>query len=208
MPASPAAWPKVSLIVLKRVQVELLKAMSGRLRGAVRETDLVARLGGDEFVVVLEGGGGAADISGVAHKMLAAIGQPLTVQGCGLDVTGSIGIGVFPADGEDGATLLKHADAAMYLAKERGKNNIQFYTTELADLAALQFAMEVELRSALVRRGTDRIEPGQGVRRLAVAVGPAGARCWPDAAQLAVAANPGTVKPRSTTRLRPPCFAA
>ena len=130
---------------------ELLKTMAGRLRGALRETDLVARLGGDEFVVVLEGGGGAAEISGVAQKMLAAIGEPLTLQGCGLDVTGSIGIGVFPDDGEDAAALLKHADAAMYLAKERGKNNVQFYTAELADQAARQFAIETELRSALVR---------------------------------------------------------
>ena len=130
---------------------ELLQAMAGRLRAAVRETDLVARLGGDEFVVVLEGGGGASDIEGVAQKMLAAMGQPLTVQGCGLDVTGSIGISVFPADGEDAATLLKHADAAMYRAKERGKNNVQFYTSELADVAASQFAMESELRSALAR---------------------------------------------------------
>ena len=130
---------------------ELLKVMAGRLRGAVRETDLVARLGGDEFVVVLEGGGGAADLSVVAQKMLAAIGQSLTVQGCGIEVTGSIGISVFPSDAEDAPTLLKHADAAMYLAKERGKNNIQFYTGELADLAARQFAIESELRLALVR---------------------------------------------------------
>jgi diguanylate cyclase (GGDEF)-like protein/PAS domain S-box-containing protein len=130
---------------------ELLRAMAGRLQGAVRAADLVARLGGDEFVVVLESGGGAADISGVAQKMLAAVGQPLTVQGCVLDITGSIGISVYPADGEDAATLLKHADAAMYLAKERGKNNIQFYTCELADLAARQFAMESELRLALAR---------------------------------------------------------
>jgi len=130
---------------------ELLKIMAGRLRGALRATDLVARLGGDEFVVVLEGGGGAADIDGVAKKMLATIGEPLTLQGYGFDVTCSIGIGVFPADGEDAATLLKHADAAMYLAKERGKNNIQFYTAELADMAARQFALESELRLALVR---------------------------------------------------------
>jgi diguanylate cyclase (GGDEF)-like protein/PAS domain S-box-containing protein len=129
---------------------KLLKIMADRLRSALRGADLVARLGGDEFVVVLEGGG-AADIDGVAKKMLATIGEPLTLEGYGLDVTCSIGIGVFPADGEDAATLLKHADAAMYLAKERGKNNIQFYTAELADMAARQFAMESELRLALVR---------------------------------------------------------
>ena len=130
---------------------ELLKVMAGRLRNALRGTDLVARLGGDEFVVVLEGGGGAADIDRVAKKMLATIGESLTLQGYGLDVTCSIGIGMFPADGEDAATLLKNADAAMYLAKERGKNNIQFYTAELADMAARQFSLESELRLALVR---------------------------------------------------------
>jgi len=130
---------------------ELLKVMAGRLRGAVRETDLVARLGGDEFVVVLEGGGSAVDIRAVAQKVLAAIGQTLMVHGCVLDITGSIGIGVFPDDGEDAATLLKHADAAMYLAKQHGKNNVRFYTSELADLAARQFAMEAELRLALTR---------------------------------------------------------
>ena len=130
---------------------ELLKVMAGRLRGALRETDLVARLGGDEFVVLLEGGGGPADLIGVAQKMLAAIGEPLTVHDCGFDVTCSIGIGMFPDDGEDAATLLRHADAAMYLAKERGKNNIQFYTAELANIAARQFAMESELRLALAR---------------------------------------------------------
>src|SRR5437867_3867196 len=130
---------------------ELLKMMAGRLRGVLRESDLVARLGGDEFVVLLEGGGSAADLSAVAQKMLAAIGQPLTLHGCVFDITCSIGVGVFPTDGEDAATLLKHADAAMYLAKERGKNTLQFYTAELAEMAERQFAIESELRLALVR---------------------------------------------------------
>jgi diguanylate cyclase (GGDEF)-like protein/PAS domain S-box-containing protein len=129
---------------------ELLEAMADRLRTSLRESDVVARLGGDEFVVLLEGCT-PADLGHVANKMLASIGEPLMLHGCTLDMTCSIGIGIFPADGDDAATLLKHADAAMYLAKERGKNNVQFYTAELADLAARQFVLESELRLALAR---------------------------------------------------------
>ena len=130
---------------------ELLRAMARRLRAALRESDLVARLGGDEFVVLLEGGADPADLAQVARKMLDAIGQPLTLAGCSCLVTGSIGVARFPADGADAAALLKHADAAMYLAKERGKNNVQLYTAELADEAARLFEVESALRLALVR---------------------------------------------------------
>ena len=130
---------------------QLLKTMAGRLSGALRRSDLVARLGGDEFVLLLEGGADGPDLAAVAHKLLAAIGEPLTVQGCSFLVTCSIGIARYPADGDDAATLLKHADAAMYLAKEKGKNNIQFYTAELADMAARQFELESALRLGLAR---------------------------------------------------------
>jgi len=131
---------------------ELLKEMAARLRDALRKSDLVARLGGDEFVVLLEGPAEGGDLVTVAQKLLAAIGAPLTIHGCSFLVTCSIGIGRYPADGEDAATLLKHADAAMYLAKEKGKNNIQFYTAELADMAARQFELEAALRLALERQ--------------------------------------------------------
>jgi len=130
---------------------QLLRTMAARLRSAVRESDLVARLGGDEFVVLLEGEACAADLDAIAQKLLVAIGEPTTLQGCSFLVTGSIGIGLYPGDGEDAATLLKHADAAMYLAKDRGKNNVQFYTADLAELAARQFELESALRFALTR---------------------------------------------------------
>jgi diguanylate cyclase (GGDEF)-like protein/PAS domain S-box-containing protein len=129
---------------------ELLQVMADRLRHAVRKSDLVARLGGDEFVVLLEGGPGP-DLAAVADKLLAAIGEQVTIAGCHFLVTGSIGVGLYPAHGDDAATLLKHADAAMYLAKENGKNNVQFYTDELAGMAARQFEVESALRLALVR---------------------------------------------------------
>ena len=130
---------------------ELLKAMAERLRLALRRTDLVARLGGDEFVVLLDGGSSGTELLTVAQKMLAAIGQPLTIQGCSFLVTCSIGIGRYPADGADAAALLKHADAAMYLAKDKGKNNVQFYTAELAGLASRQFELESALRLGIAR---------------------------------------------------------
>jgi diguanylate cyclase (GGDEF)-like protein/PAS domain S-box-containing protein len=130
---------------------ELLKLMAQRLHSSLRESDLVARLGGDEFVVLVEPCGDASTLTALANKLLAAISQPGSLHGCTFLVTGSVGIGIHPQDGSDAPTLLKHADAAMYLAKERGKNNVQFYTAELAELAAQQFEMESALRLALAR---------------------------------------------------------
>jgi diguanylate cyclase (GGDEF)-like protein/PAS domain S-box-containing protein len=129
---------------------ELLKAMARRLRAALRESDLVARLGGDEFVVLVEGDADANSLTVVAQKLLTAIGEPMLLHGHRFLVTGSIGIGLFPNDGEDAATLLKHADAAMYLAKAKGKNNVQFYTAELARQAAREFELESALQLALL----------------------------------------------------------
>jgi diguanylate cyclase (GGDEF)-like protein/PAS domain S-box-containing protein len=134
---------------------ELLKTMAARLRSAVRENDLVARLGGDEFVVLLEGSAGVdmtvSDLNTVSQKLLAALGEPMDICANTFLVTGSIGIALYPGDGDDSVTLLRRADAAMYLAKDKGKNNVQFYTAELADLAAQQFELESALRLALVR---------------------------------------------------------
>ncbi len=129
----------------------LLKTMAERLRLTVRGSDMVARLGGDEFVTLLEHCGEMADLTQVAEKVLLAMAEPISVQGCSFLVTGSVGIALYPRDGDDAAMLLKHADAAMYLAKERGKNNVQFYTAELAQQAAQAFEIESALRLALAR---------------------------------------------------------
>jgi diguanylate cyclase (GGDEF)-like protein/PAS domain S-box-containing protein len=130
---------------------QLLQVMAARLRELLRESDLVARLGGDEFVVLLEGCADATALTQVARKALTAIAEPVRIEGRNFQVTGSIGISVYPQDGSDAATLLKNADAAMYLAKDSGKNTLQFYTAQLAAQSAQQFALEADLRAALQR---------------------------------------------------------
>jgi diguanylate cyclase (GGDEF)-like protein len=130
---------------------QLLKVMAKCLSGLLRDSDLVARLGGDEFVVLLEGSDEAAALAHVGRKALAAIADPVRIDGRSFQVTGSVGISLYPQDGMDAATLLKNADAAMYLAKDSGKNNYQFYTAQLAVQSAQQFALEAELRAAIGR---------------------------------------------------------
>ena len=134
----------------------LLKVMAQRLSGLMRDSDLVARLGGDEFVVLVDGGVDADALTKVAKRMLAVLCEPLRLSGRLLQLSASIGIGIYPADGSDGVSLFKSADTAMYLAKSRGKNNFQFFTAELAQRASRHFAMEGELRQA-VERGELRL---------------------------------------------------
>ncbi len=129
----------------------LLQVMAARLRELLRDSDLVARLGGDEFVVLLEGSAEGPALAGVARKALAAIAEPVLIEGRSFQVTGSVGISLYPQDGTDAATLLKNADAAMYLAKDSGKNTFQFYTAQLATHSAQLFALESDLRAALQR---------------------------------------------------------
>jgi diguanylate cyclase (GGDEF)-like protein/PAS domain S-box-containing protein len=130
---------------------ELLKIMANRLRATVRASDLVARLGGDEFVLLLEEGGQTDSLLATAQRLLHAIGQPLQIQDHTYLVTGSVGISLYPDHAQDAAALLRQADAAMYLAKSKGKNNAQLYTAELAELAARQFELESALRQAVQR---------------------------------------------------------
>jgi diguanylate cyclase (GGDEF)-like protein/PAS domain S-box-containing protein len=130
---------------------ELLCEMARRLADVVRSGDLVARLGGDEFVVVIENAGDGPVLAALAHRILVLLSQPVPLEGRWFELTGSIGISVYPDDAHDAETLLRHADTAMYVAKEQGKNSHHFYTAELAARAAEQFALETELRGALER---------------------------------------------------------
>ena len=129
----------------------LLKVVASRLTNLLRKTDMVARLGGDEFVVLLENCVDAVMLANIATRALSAIHDPVCIENCSFQVSGSIGISIYPDDCNDAATMLKHADAAMYLAKSKGKNNYQFYTAELAARAEQQFALEADLRLAIER---------------------------------------------------------
>lgn len=129
----------------------LLKVIAARLTCLLRKTDMVARLGGDEFVVLLENCQDAMLVAQIAKRALVAIHEPVSIENCSFQVSGSIGISLYPVDCDDAATMLKHADTAMYHAKSRGKNNYQFYTAELAEQAAQQFALEADLRLAIER---------------------------------------------------------
>jgi diguanylate cyclase (GGDEF)-like protein len=107
----------------------LLVEVAGRLRAHLRASDLIGRLGGDEFLVVLEEVQDLAPVETVAKKLLGEMRRPFSVPGGEVSVTGSIGISVFPDDAADGTTLMKHADSAMYTAKQAGKNRFAFYTS-------------------------------------------------------------------------------
>jgi diguanylate cyclase (GGDEF)-like protein len=130
---------------------ELLKIMARRLAGLLRSMDIVARLGGDEFVIVVNDCLDPATLSKVASRVLTVLCEPLRLAERAVQVSASVGIALYPSDGADSITLLKNADAAMYLAKSRGKNNFQFFTTQLAQRAARHFALEGELRQAAPR---------------------------------------------------------
>ncbi len=127
---------------------QLLREMSARLSRCVRMSDMVARLGGDEFVVLLKdcGAPAAAD---VAAKVLAAVIEPVTIMEQECRVTASIGIARFPDDAVDALSLMKHADVAMYLAKEEGKNNYQFYSPETSPMSVERLILEAQLGRAL-----------------------------------------------------------
>ncbi|MCK0510184.1 putative bifunctional diguanylate cyclase/phosphodiesterase [Aromatoleum buckelii] len=130
---------------------ELLKQVARRLREAVRETDTVARLGGDEFVVVLQGIGGAHDVTHVAAKLLAQLSAPYCVEATELHTTPSIGISLFPDDSADPAALMRNADTAMYHAKAAGRAKFQFYTDEMNRAATARLDLERKLRGAVAR---------------------------------------------------------
>lgn len=130
----------------------LLKATAERLKNCVRECDTVARLGGDEFVLLITGERGEDALTHVMERVLLAVSQPWVIEAGEFNVTGSIGIAVYPADGQDAETLLKNADSAMYRAKESGGNSFHFFTNELNILITERLEMESKLRRALERQ--------------------------------------------------------
>lgn len=127
----------------------LLCEVAKRLKSCIREGDTVARLGGDEFTVILEEIRSAQHVGGVADKVLSSIALPYNIDGTEVTISPSIGISLYPADGRDVDLLLRNADAAMYHAKDTGRNNFQFYSGDMNAQAARRLAMETSLRRAI-----------------------------------------------------------
>ncbi|MCC7210989.1 MAG: EAL domain-containing protein [Candidatus Brocadia sp.] len=130
---------------------QLLRGVAERLKNCVREDDTIARLGGDEFSLLLPGITREEDVNTIADKLIEILKKPWTINGHELYVTASLGIVLYPNDGKDAETLLKNADAAMYHAKEQGKNNYQFYTSTMHAESLRKMIMERDIRRALNR---------------------------------------------------------
>ncbi len=129
----------------------LLKTVASRLAACVRESDTLARLGSDEFVVILVGASSAEGITTVAKKILMLVSEPIYIDGQEIYTTASIGIAVYPMDGDDSYALLKHADFAMYQAKELERNNFQFFSREMNVKVLERMKLENSMRKALER---------------------------------------------------------
>lgn len=147
----------------------LLIDVANRLQASIRSSDILARLGGDEFVIVLAAIESAPCTARMAEKMLATLGQPYLIDNHQIHITPSIGVALFPTDGEDCDTLMRHADSAMYHAKSQGRNNVQFFSPELDLLAMRRMRMEHDLREALVARSFElHYQPQVAARSQAV----------------------------------------
>jgi predicted signal transduction protein with EAL and GGDEF domain len=128
-----------------------LKHVAGRLTTVVRAVDTVSRIGGDEFVIVLHEMSSPDDAAQVAEKILGALASAVSIDSHQLHVTPSIGISIFPDDGDEVFVLMKNADTAMYHAKAAGRNNFQFFARRMNEEAAHFFALENRLRQAIDR---------------------------------------------------------
>ena len=129
----------------------VLKEVAQRLSRCVRETDTVARLGGDEFVIILTDLPENDDVDVIAEKVLNTLSRPFEVEGHEMFVTASIGISLYPRDGDNGETLLRYADIAMYRVKEHGRNSVRQFIPEMGVTAISRLNMEGALRRGLER---------------------------------------------------------
>ena len=130
---------------------KLLIEVSSRLKSVIRQTDTLARLGGDEFTVILDQINNADAVVAITQHLLEIMSTPIELSGQSLYVTLSVGVAIFPDDGTNAEALLKNADAAMYQAKDDGRNTYQFYTQAMTEKAFERIAMEASFRNALER---------------------------------------------------------
>lgn len=131
---------------------QLLKVVSERLHAVLRNCDTICRQGGDEFVVLVDDVKDRDNAATIACKILEAMTRPIILKGKEIYTSTSIGIGMFPEDGDDPDTLLKNADTAMYQAKEKGRNTYRFYSSEMNSKALEQLLLANDLRKALERQ--------------------------------------------------------
>ena len=148
----------------------LLIEVAGRLQSCVRDSDVVARLGGDEFVIVLTGVETQMAVAGVGEKILRELGRPYRIENHDLHSTPSIGIALFPDDGDNVERLMQHADTAMYHAKSNGRNNYRYFTADMNVAAEERQRLEQEMHLALERNEfvlnyQPQIETGSGYVR-------------------------------------------
>lgn len=130
---------------------QVLINIAQRLNANLREMDTIARLGGDEFTLIVSDFEDSQFINEVVQKLYNILQQPMSINGHEFYATSSIGISIYPDDGETSETLLKNADAAMYKAKESGRNSYEFYTQDMTERAFEHVLMETNLRRALER---------------------------------------------------------
>jgi len=128
---------------------EILKIVATKLKNLLKESDTIARLGGDEFVMILEDIEQIQEASLLANKTLTTLSEAMEIDDRTLYISSSIGISIYPDDGNSVQNLLKFADSAMYKAKEEGRNNYQFYNSSMTELAFERVLMETSLRAAL-----------------------------------------------------------
>ncbi len=129
----------------------LLQVIAERLKNSVRETDMVARLGGDEFVLLITDVKKTESVALIAQKILDSVRQVVTINGQEIYITTSVGLSIFPHDGQNMQALMKNADLALYRAKEQGRNNYQFYTVEMTGKAQEKLALQNTLGHALAK---------------------------------------------------------
>jgi diguanylate cyclase (GGDEF)-like protein/PAS domain S-box-containing protein len=130
----------------------LLQSVAGSLSACVRKSDTVSRQGGDEFVILLPEVTHAGDAAVSAEKIVSELKKPCSIDGHSLRVTASIGVSTYPENGEDAETLIKNADTAMYHAKDSGRDNYQFYRSDMSLRAIERQSLESQLRHALERQ--------------------------------------------------------
>lgn len=130
----------------------LLQSVASRLKSCLRKGDIISRFGGDEFVIVLPDLNSTKDISLIAQKLLAAFNKPFVIQAKEIFITASIGITVYPLDGDTIESLIKNADTAMYSAKAAGRNNFQFFTQTLNVMTQERLSLGNKLTKALERQ--------------------------------------------------------